>query len=108
MPANSILCRFVVDGHSYPFEVVSHCGFDLHFFSCDVAQVSEADIKCKIITRSGQLPNQNQDLETPAHTAIFDLIAYIKMKSNQIFSIFEHFNTSNCTTVENFFVVERV
>ena len=79
MPANSILCRFFVDGYSYPFEVVSHCGFDvhfffffffdLHFFSCDVAQVSEADIKGKIITGSGQLPNQNQDLETPAHTA---------------------------------------
>ena len=29
-----IICRFFDDGHSDLYEMITHCGFDLHFSNC--------------------------------------------------------------------------
>ena len=66
---NRTLSTFFDGGHSHHFGVISHCGFDLHFFSCDVTYFAESEIKGKVITRNCHLQNQNQELETSVHTA---------------------------------------
>ena len=42
---NSTLCTFFHGGHSHHLGMISHCDFDLHFFSCDVTFFAESEMK---------------------------------------------------------------